>query len=71
VVSIADPKKGERLVLVTDETEAVTATLLAYAQAIGAPELMAPRKIVKVGEPILLGTGKTDYVAVQRIAEAD
>jgi len=71
VVSIADPKKGERLVLVTDETEAVTATLLAHAKAVGAPELIVPRKIVKVPEPILLGTGKTDYAAVQRIAETD
>jgi len=71
VVSIADPKKGERLVLVTDEKEAVTATLLAHAQVMGAPELAVPRKIVKVPEPILLGTGKTDYAAVQRIAEAD
>jgi acyl-[acyl-carrier-protein]-phospholipid O-acyltransferase/long-chain-fatty-acid--[acyl-carrier-protein] ligase len=71
VVSIPDAKKGERLVLVTDEREAVTATLLAHAQAMGVPELAVPRKIVKVGEPILLGTGKTDYAAVQRIAEAE
>jgi acyl-[acyl-carrier-protein]-phospholipid O-acyltransferase/long-chain-fatty-acid--[acyl-carrier-protein] ligase len=71
VVSIADAKKGERLVLVTNETEAVTATLLAHAQAVGAPEMIVPRKIVKVPEPILLGTGKTDYAAVQRIAETD
>jgi acyl-[acyl-carrier-protein]-phospholipid O-acyltransferase/long-chain-fatty-acid--[acyl-carrier-protein] ligase len=71
VVSIADPKKGERLVLVTNETEAVTATLLAHAQAVGAPEIIVPRKIVKVPEPVLLGAGKTDYAAVQRIAEAD
>jgi acyl-[acyl-carrier-protein]-phospholipid O-acyltransferase/long-chain-fatty-acid--[acyl-carrier-protein] ligase len=71
VVSIPDPKKGERLVLVTDEREAVTASLLAHAQEIGAPEIVVPRKIVKVPEPVLLGTGKTDYAAVQRIAETD
>ncbi len=71
VVSIPDAKKGERLVLVTDEREAVTASLLAHAQAIGAPEIAVPRKIVKVPEPVLLGTGKTDYAAVQRIAETD
>jgi acyl-[acyl-carrier-protein]-phospholipid O-acyltransferase/long-chain-fatty-acid--[acyl-carrier-protein] ligase len=51
--------------------EAVTATLLAHAQAVGAPEIIVPRKIVKVPEPVLLGAGKTDYAAVQRIAEAD
>jgi acyl-[acyl-carrier-protein]-phospholipid O-acyltransferase/long-chain-fatty-acid--[acyl-carrier-protein] ligase len=71
VVSISDARKGERLVLVTDEPGAVTADLLAHAQAMGAPELAVPRKIVKIGAPVLLGTGKTDYAAVQRIAEAD
>jgi acyl-[acyl-carrier-protein]-phospholipid O-acyltransferase/long-chain-fatty-acid--[acyl-carrier-protein] ligase len=71
VVSISDAKKGERLVRVTDEPQAVTATLLAHAQAMGAPDLAVPRKIVKVGAPVLLGTGKTDYAAVQRIAEAE
>ena len=71
VVTIPDAKKGERLVLVTDEREAVTATLLAHAQVVGAPDLAVPRKIVKVPEPVLLGTGKTDYAAVQRIAEAE
>ena len=71
VVSIPDPKKGERLVLITDHPGAVTADLLHHAQAVGAPDLAVPRKIVKVGQPVLLGTGKTDYAAVQRIAEAE
>jgi acyl-[acyl-carrier-protein]-phospholipid O-acyltransferase/long-chain-fatty-acid--[acyl-carrier-protein] ligase len=71
VVSVPDAKKGERLVLVTDQQDAVAATLLAHAQGIGAPELAVPRKIVKVAGPVLLGTGKTDYAMVQRIAEAD
>ena len=35
----------------------------------GAPELAVPRKILKVTEVPVLGTGKTDYVAIQRIAE--
>ena len=70
-VTVSDAKKGERLVLVTDEPGAVTASLLAYAQSVGAPDIAVPRKIVKVGEPVLLGTGKTDYAAVQRIAETD
>ncbi len=71
VVSISDAKKGERLVLVTDDPNAVTADLLAHAQAVGAPDIAVPRKIGKVAEPVLLGTGKTDYAAVQRIAEAE
>jgi acyl-[acyl-carrier-protein]-phospholipid O-acyltransferase/long-chain-fatty-acid--[acyl-carrier-protein] ligase len=71
VVSLPDPKKGERLVLVTDRAEANSAALVAHAQAIGAPEIAVPKKIIKASEVPVLGTGKTDYVAVQRVAEAD
>ena len=71
VVSVADPKKGERLVLVTDAPTASWQALLAHASAHGAPDIAVPRKVIKVGAPILLGTGKTDYAAVQRIAVAE
>jgi len=71
VVAVADPKKGERLVLVTDAAHASSQALLSHAQAHGAPDISVPRKVVKVGAPVLLGTGKTDYAAVQRIAVAE
>jgi acyl-[acyl-carrier-protein]-phospholipid O-acyltransferase/long-chain-fatty-acid--[acyl-carrier-protein] ligase len=71
VVSVADKKKGEKLVLVTDVASASAQALLAHAQLLGAPDLAVPRKVIKVGAPILLGTGKTDYAAVQRIALAE
>jgi acyl-[acyl-carrier-protein]-phospholipid O-acyltransferase/long-chain-fatty-acid--[acyl-carrier-protein] ligase len=71
VISMPDPKKGERLVLVTDRLDAAVASLVAHAQSIGAPELAVPRKIVRVPEIPVLGTGKTDYVAIQKMAETD
>ncbi|MBA3811567.1 MAG: AMP-binding protein [Caulobacteraceae bacterium] len=71
VIALPDPKKGERMVLVTDRRDADVATLIAHAQGIGAPELAVPRRIVKAPEIPVLGTGKTDYVAIQRIAEAE
>jgi acyl-[acyl-carrier-protein]-phospholipid O-acyltransferase/long-chain-fatty-acid--[acyl-carrier-protein] ligase len=71
VVSIPDPKKGERLVLVTDAMDAEIATLINHARAIGFPDWALPRKIIRAPEPLLLGTGKTDYPAVQRIVEAE
>jgi acyl-[acyl-carrier-protein]-phospholipid O-acyltransferase / long-chain-fatty-acid--[acyl-carrier-protein] ligase len=71
VIAMPDPRKGERLVLVTDRLDASVDRLIAHAQAIGAPELAVPRKIVKVPEIPLLGTGKTDYVAIQRLAETE
>ncbi len=71
VISMPDPKKGERLVLVTDRLDASVDTLVAHAKAVGAPELAVPRKIVRVPEIPVLGTGKTDYVAIQRMAETE
>jgi acyl-[acyl-carrier-protein]-phospholipid O-acyltransferase/long-chain-fatty-acid--[acyl-carrier-protein] ligase len=70
VISMPDPKKGERLLLVTDRHDAAVAALLQHAQSIGAPELAVPRKILKVQEIPVLGTGKTDYVAIQRMVDA-
>ena len=71
VIALPDPKKGERLILVTDRRDAESAPLIAYAQKIGAPELAVPRKIIRVPEIPVLGTGKTDYVALQRIVDAE
>ncbi|MDB5442916.1 MAG: acyl-CoA synthetase (AMP-forming)/AMP-acid ligase, partial [Phenylobacterium sp.] len=71
VVAVPDSKKGERLVLVTDRRDAETAPLVSHAQSIGAPEIAVPRKIIRVPEIPVLGTGKTDYVALQRIVDAD
>ncbi len=69
VISMPDAKKGERLVLVTDRLDASVGPLVAHAQTVGAPELAVPRKIVRVPEVPVLGTGKTDYVAIRRMAE--
>ncbi|MFT4954650.1 MAG: acyl-[acyl-carrier-protein]-phospholipid O-acyltransferase [Brevundimonas sp.] len=69
VVSIPDSRKGERLVLVTDRSDAEVAPLAEWARTHGAPELAVPKRIVKVGELPVLGTGKTDYVAIQKMAE--
>jgi acyl-[acyl-carrier-protein]-phospholipid O-acyltransferase / long-chain-fatty-acid--[acyl-carrier-protein] ligase len=71
VIALPDPKKGERLILVTDKRDADSGPLLAHAQKIGAPELAVPRKIIRVQEIPVLGTGKTDYVALQRIVDAE
>jgi acyl-[acyl-carrier-protein]-phospholipid O-acyltransferase/long-chain-fatty-acid--[acyl-carrier-protein] ligase len=71
VIALPDPKKGERLILVTDRRDAEASPLIAHAQSIGAPEIAVPRKIIRVPEIPVLGTGKTDYVALQRIVDAE
>ena len=70
VVSIPDSRKGEKLVLVTDHAEAEVAPLAEWARTNGAPELIVPKKIVKVAEVPVLGTGKTDYVSIQKMVES-
>ena len=71
VIALADPKKGERLILVTDRRDAEASALIAYAQSIQAPEIAVPRKIIRVQQIPVLGTGKTDYVAIQRMVDAE
>ncbi len=69
VVAVPDSKKGERLVLVTDVAEAESSRLTEWARDNGAPELAVPKKIIKVESIPVLGTGKTDYVTIQKKVE--
>jgi acyl-[acyl-carrier-protein]-phospholipid O-acyltransferase/long-chain-fatty-acid--[acyl-carrier-protein] ligase len=71
VIAIPDTKKGERLILVTDRRDAEVTRLLAHAQSMGVPELNVPRRIIRTTEIPVLGSGKTDYVAIQRMVEAE
>ena len=71
VIAMPDARKGEKLVLVTDRLDAQVGALSAHAREIGVPELIVPARIVRVPEVPLLGTGKTDYVAIQRMAESE
>ena len=71
VVSIADSRKGEKLVLVTDRKDAESSKLSEWAREHGAPDLAVPKKIVRVAEVPVLGTGKTDYVAIQLMVETE
>ena len=70
-VTVADPRKGEQIVLVTDAPEASRNSLLAWAQHHGVSELAVPRRVLIVDSIPALGTGKTDYVAVQKLAATD
>ena len=70
-VSLPCPPKGEQIVLVTDAPDAQRMDLIAWAQNHGVSELAVPRKILIVPAVPVLGTGKTDYVAVQKLAQAD
>jgi acyl-[acyl-carrier-protein]-phospholipid O-acyltransferase / long-chain-fatty-acid--[acyl-carrier-protein] ligase len=70
VAAIADKRKGEQLVLVTDRVKADRSELQKWAKANGVPELHLPKKILFVDELPVLGTGKMDYLAIQTLAES-
>jgi acyl-[acyl-carrier-protein]-phospholipid O-acyltransferase/long-chain-fatty-acid--[acyl-carrier-protein] ligase len=68
VVAIPDPKKGEQLVLFTTDRGLDRGRLAEGLRAQGAMELMVPRLIVPLDALPLLGSGKTDYVALNKLA---
>ena len=70
-VGVADPKKGEQIILLTDQPQATRASLLAYAKEKGLSELMVPKTVQPVDRLPLLGTGKIDYPAVLALAQQD
>jgi acyl-[acyl-carrier-protein]-phospholipid O-acyltransferase/long-chain-fatty-acid--[acyl-carrier-protein] ligase len=67
-VSLPDARKGEQLVLLTENNSAGRAELLDHAKANGIVELMVPREIHCVENIPVLGTGKLDYVAIKDLA---
>jgi len=68
-VTLPDPKKGEQVVLLSEAPEASRGPILTWAQSHGVPEISVPRRVFKVGQIPVLGTGKVDYGAVRMEAE--
>jgi acyl-[acyl-carrier-protein]-phospholipid O-acyltransferase/long-chain-fatty-acid--[acyl-carrier-protein] ligase len=64
VVAVPDARKGERLILVTQQKDATRAQFQAFARERGASELMSPSEIMIVDKMPLLGSGKVDLVGV-------
>ncbi len=68
VVAVPDKKKGEQLVLFTTLSKPDRKDIAHGLKQEGANELMVPKTIVAVPALPLLGSGKTDYVALGRLA---
>jgi acyl-[acyl-carrier-protein]-phospholipid O-acyltransferase / long-chain-fatty-acid--[acyl-carrier-protein] ligase len=64
-----DPARGEALVLFTTDAQLARDALQNTARTLGLPELAVPRKLVVLDTLPLLGTGKTDYVTLKKMAE--
>jgi acyl-[acyl-carrier-protein]-phospholipid O-acyltransferase/long-chain-fatty-acid--[acyl-carrier-protein] ligase len=68
VVSVPDPKKGEQLVLFTTMEKLERKALLEGLRGEGLSELAIPRTIKWLQDIPLLGSGKTNYVELGRLA---
>ncbi len=68
--ALPDPRKGQRLVLLTQEKEASRTAFLQFLKAKGAADLMIPSEVLVVEAMPLLGSGKLDFGGVAKLAEA-
>ena len=67
--SFLTSRKGEQIVLVSNNANAKRSELLRWAQAHGVPELAVPKKIIFVQSIPILGTGKLDYNSITQLAQ--
>jgi acyl-[acyl-carrier-protein]-phospholipid O-acyltransferase/long-chain-fatty-acid--[acyl-carrier-protein] ligase len=67
VASVPDARKGERLIMVTQQKGASRAEFQAFARSRGASELMTPADMIFMEKLPLLGTGKIDNMAVTKL----
>jgi len=67
ISSVVDEKKGEKLVLVTEDAELDRLSILKYFKANGLSELAVPKEVMVVAEVPMLGTGKIDYKSVAKL----
>ena len=67
-VAIPDGRKGEQVILVTDAPDATREDLTGWARNHGVPELSVPKRVMIVPALPVMGSGKTDYVQLQKMA---
>jgi len=67
VATVPDPRKGERLILVTTRKDPLRSDLIAFTRSRGASEMMVPAEILVAEKMPLLGSGKVDYTALQKL----
>jgi acyl-[acyl-carrier-protein]-phospholipid O-acyltransferase/long-chain-fatty-acid--[acyl-carrier-protein] ligase len=63
-------RKGEQIILVTTCPDAKRTDLVGWVHNHGVQELAVPKRIITVESIPVLGTGKTDYVRVQKQVES-
>lgn len=67
VGAIPDPRKGERLIMVTEKAGATRAEFQGFAKSRGASEMMTPAEVVVVDKVPILGSGKLDFAGINKL----
>lgn len=68
IVRLPDPKRGEQLIAYTDKQEATLKEIQEYFKKQGFSELWVPKKVEVLEKMLLMGTGKIDYPALEKLA---
>lgn len=69
VASLPDARKGERLVLVTQQKDATRPMFQAFAKGKGASDLMIPAEVMVVPAVPVLGSGKLDFAGISGLVK--
>jgi acyl-[acyl-carrier-protein]-phospholipid O-acyltransferase/long-chain-fatty-acid--[acyl-carrier-protein] ligase len=69
-VAVPDPKRGERILLVTTEAGLIVEEFARVLREAGLPDIAVPHEIVVVAEMPLLATGKIDHAGVGSLVAA-
>lgn len=70
-VTLPDARKGEQIVIVTEYPNAERGDMVAFARSHGIAELAIPKRVIPVSEIPVLGTGKINYVAIEKLAKGE
>jgi acyl-[acyl-carrier-protein]-phospholipid O-acyltransferase / long-chain-fatty-acid--[acyl-carrier-protein] ligase len=69
VVAVPDPRKGERLILVTQQKDATRSQFMAFARERHASDLMIPAEIMILDKMPMLGSGKVDVLSLNKLVQ--
>jgi len=69
VVAVPDPRKGERLILVTQQKDATRSELTAFAKSKHASDLMIPAEVWVLDKLPMLGSGKADMMGLAKLVQ--
>lgn len=67
-IAVPHSRRGESVLLYTEDPNLQRDQLLAAARSLGTPEIAVPRHVIFMKKLPRLGSGKTDYVTLKKIA---